>query len=102
MALSAGEGVVVAACGLEVLVWCCREIWVGLCGNRTREVLVPEALCPLQELEVVLHLALDEHLDGDGAVDLVLAEYIAEDLEIIQVGVIGSCVELDAGHWHID
>ena len=101
MALSAGEGVVVAACGLEVLVWCCERLGLGV-RSCTREVLVPEALCPLQELEIVLHLALDEHLDGDGAVDRVLAEYIAEDLKIVQVGVVGGCVELDAGHWHID
>jgi hypothetical protein len=47
-------------------------------------VLVPEALCPLQELEIVLHLALDELFDRDGAVNVVLAESVAQDLEIVQ------------------
>lgn len=42
----------------------------------SRVVLVPESLCPLQELEVVLHLALYESLDGNGLVDLVLGESV--------------------------
>jgi hypothetical protein len=41
-------------------------------------------------------------LDRDGAVDVVLAEGIAQDLEVVQVGVIGGCVELDTSHGQID
>lgn len=41
-----------------------------------RVVLVPETLYPLQELEVVLHLALDETCNGDGFVDLVLGKCV--------------------------
>lgn len=41
-----------------------------------REVEVPEALCPLQELEVVLHLALDEGRYGNRLVDLVLQKAV--------------------------
>lgn len=37
-------------------------------------VLIPESLRPLQELQVVLHLALDESLDVDGPVDVLLGE----------------------------
>jgi hypothetical protein len=39
-------------------------------------VLVPVLLDELEELEVVLHLALDQRLDADGLVDLVLGERI--------------------------
>lgn len=75
-------------------------------GRRTRVVLVPEALCPLQELQVVLHLAFDQHLDRDGTVDVVLAESIAENLEVVQIGIVGGCVKLDTRHrqvnWRVD
>ena len=39
-------------------------------------VLVPKPLGPLQEVEVVLHLAFYEGLDGDGLFDLVLGEAV--------------------------
>jgi hypothetical protein len=54
LALAAGNGVVFVA-------------W---------EVLVPVLLDELEELEVVLHLALYERLDADGLVDLVLGERV--------------------------
>ncbi|KAH8621872.1 hypothetical protein IG631_23494 [Alternaria alternata] len=54
LALAAGNGVVIVA-------------W---------EVLVPVLLDELEELEVVLHLALYERLDADGLVDLVLGERV--------------------------
>jgi hypothetical protein len=41
-----------------------------------REVEIPKALGPLQKLEVVLHLALDECWHGNGLVDLVLCESV--------------------------
>jgi hypothetical protein len=41
-----------------------------------REVLVPVLLDELKELEVVLHLALDQRLHPDGLVDLVFGEGI--------------------------
>lgn len=65
-------------------------------------MLVPEALCPLQELEIVLHLALDELLDRDGAINVVLAESVAQNLEIVQVGVVGGSAKFDTVHGHID
>jgi hypothetical protein len=40
------------------------------------EVLVPVLLDELEELEVVLHLALYERLDADGLVDLVLGKRV--------------------------
>ena len=59
-------------------------------------VLVPVLLAPLQELEVILHLALDEVGDGKGPVDVVFAEGVGEDLEVLEVGVFGIGVEFDA------
>jgi hypothetical protein len=41
-----------------------------------REVLVPVLLDELEELEVVLHLALDEGFDADGLIDMVLGECV--------------------------
>lgn len=86
-------------------------------------VLVPEFLGPLQEVEVVLHLAFYERLDGDGLFDLVLGEGVwrkavvsnstrcaawqgirlltLEDLEVLNVGIFRVHVELDAGHGNI-
>lgn len=86
------------------------------------EVLVPVALAPLQELEVVLHFALDEGFDGDCAVDAVAGECACvcvfvlvltmmccvlscrtlEYLEIRQIGVLAAQVELDLGHGDIN
>lgn len=40
----------------------------------TGVVLVPEPLGPLEEVEVVLHLAFYERLDGNGLFDMVLGE----------------------------
>ena len=77
--------------------WCLdMEVW------RTRVVLVPEALCPLQELQVVLHLALDQLLDRDRPVDMVFAESVGEDLEVLEVGVLGVDVKLDARHGDVE
>jgi hypothetical protein len=42
----------------------------------TREVLVPVSLGPLQELQIILHLALHEGLDRNRLLDLVLCEDI--------------------------
>jgi hypothetical protein len=39
-----------------------------------REVLVPVSLGPLQKFKVVLHAALDEGFDGDGALDTMSGE----------------------------
>lgn len=41
-----------------------------------REVLVPVAFRPLEELEVVLHFAFYEGFDGDGAFDCVAGETV--------------------------
>lgn len=42
--------------------------------SHTWKVLIPVLLCPLQELKVVLHLALDKHFHGYRAIDAVFAE----------------------------
>lgn len=48
-------------------------------------VRVEEPLEPLQELEVVGVLALDEFLDLDGLGDVVLGERQLQDLEVLDV-----------------
>lgn len=67
-----------------------------------RKVLVPVLLRPLHELEVVLHLALDQLLHGDGSVDVVFTEQIAEDFEIVEVGILALGIELDTAHGDIE
>ena len=64
--------------------------------------MVPVFLRPLKELEVILHFALDQVLDGDGPVDVVFAEVVGEDLEVLEVGVFGVGVELDARHGDVE
>ena len=81
------------------------------------EVLVPVLLHELQELEVVLHLALDKGLDADGLINLVFGEGVysgqynvvvpsnerrtLQYLEILQVCIFCVGVELDSRHGHI-
>jgi hypothetical protein len=52
LSLSAGQGIIIAA---------------GI-------VLVPEPFCPLQKLQVVLHLTFDQFLDVNGPIDILLGE----------------------------
>lgn len=52
---------------VSVVVWKAQLTWI---------VLVPVLLRPLQELQVVLHLALDEHFHRNGAVDVMSTECI--------------------------
>lgn len=33
---------------------------------------------------------------------MVLAEGVAQNLEVVQVGIVGGCVKLDTSHGHID
>lgn len=66
-----------------------------------RVVLVPVSLGPLQKLQVVLHLAFDQLLNGDRVVDVVLAEGVAKDFEVLEIGIFGVHVELDAAHGHV-
>ena len=61
----------------------------------TRIISVPELLEPLQELEVVLHLAAHQHLDGYRFVYLVLLESGLQDLEVVHVLVLLLCGHLD-------
>lgn len=89
-------------------------------------VLIPKLLCPLEEVEVVLHSALNELLDGDRLVDLMLCEGVwtktgwlvkikacgqrnvlgrgltLEDLEVLDVGIFAVDVELYAGHGNVE
>ena len=49
-------------------------------------VLVPKLLCPLQEIEVVLHLALHQGFDRDGLLDLMLCEGIWRGIQSDRAG----------------
>jgi hypothetical protein len=89
-------------------------------------MLVPVLLDKLEELEVVLHFALDQRLYPDGFVDLVFGERVymvsaagdtgansgswawgwvrehtLQYLEILQVCILGVGVELDSRHGYI-
>ena len=68
----------------------------------TRVVLIPVLLRPLQELQVILHLAFDEVGHGDGSLNAVFAEGVGEDFEVLEVGVVGVGVEFDACHGHVE
>lgn len=68
----------------------------------TREILVPVPLAPLQELEVILHLALDQLLGVERAIDMVFAEGVLQDLEVLEVLVFAVGVELDARHGQVE
>ncbi len=92
--------------------------------------MVPESLRPLKEIKVILHLALDELLYRDRLFDLVLRERVCrcrlsasvpcvgrgvwdlgegfpaaltlQDLEVLDVGILGVDIELDSGHGDIE
>lgn len=64
--------------------------------------MIPIPLGPLQELEVVLHLALDELLNVDGSVNSMSCEAVLEDLEVLQVCVFGIDIEFDSSHGDIE
>ena len=107
-----GTGCRSAATGCRFRAAACNRV-VVVAG----EVLVPVLLDELEELEVVLHLALDKGLDADGLVDLVLGECVCRGqyrvlvssmgrrtlqyLKVLQVCIFCVGVELDARHGHI-
>ena len=64
--------------------------------------MIPVPFRPLQEFEVILHFALDEIAHGNGTVDVVFAEAIGEDFEVLEVGVFRCCVEFDARHGEVE
>ena len=49
-----------------------------------REVGVPETFTPLQELQIVLHLAFCEGLNGDGALDGMSSKQVC-DLSVVDL-----------------
>lgn len=48
-----------------------------------------------------MHLAFDQLLNGDRVVDVVLAEGVAKDFEVLEIGIFGVHVELDAAHGNV-
>lgn len=64
--------------------------------------MVPVSLRPLQELEIVLHLALHQLLHGDRTVDMVLAEEITQYLEILEIRIFAFRIELYAAERSVE
>ena len=64
--------------------------------------MVPVFLCPLQELQVVLHLALHKRLGRQRTIDSMFAESVGQDLEVLKILVFGGCIELDTAHGKIE
>ena len=64
--------------------------------------MIPISLRPLEEFKIVLHLALDELLDGNRAIDMVLPEGVAQNFEVLQVRIFGVDGEFDPGHGHVE
>lgn len=68
----------------------------------TWKVRVPKALGPLQELEIVLHLAFCETLNRYSPLDRMSSKRVLENLEVLYVGVFGVDVEFDSAHRHVE
>lgn len=62
---------------------------------------LPKLLQPLRKLQIILHLALCQSIDGDGLVDPVFFEGGLEDFVVVEVFVFLAGVEFDAGHGEV-
>lgn len=62
--------------------------------------MVPESLGPLEELEVVLHLAFGERLDRDGLVDVVLGEGVCMERNQVSIlePILYYTIDIDHGN----
>jgi len=64
--------------------------------------LIPVSLGPLEEFEIVLHLAFDELFDIDWPIDVMSLEAALKNFEVLKVRVLRVHVELDSRHGNIE
>jgi len=60
---------------------------------------IEETLHPLQELEIVLILSLNELVNVDVALDVVFQKDLLQNLIVFDIFVVVLCIPSDLSHW---